>query len=250
MTALFSTEGIEAVCRLAASASALVFDLDGSLAPLPNGSDDARLAPATSARLQRLSRVWPVAVISGRQVADSTQRLGFKPQFLFGNHGAERAGVARPEALVRSLEPCRKQLRLRGEGLADRGIAIEDKGLSLALDYHRCADRDEARAWLDSMVAGWGPGLRATHGHSVLNVTPQAAPDKGDALLEVMRECGASQALVVGDDGNDEAALERSPPGSVSVRIGPPEVLTQARFRLARQSQVESLITLLLALRR
>ena len=82
----------------------------------------------------------------------------------------------------------------------------------------------------------------------MLNVTPAAAPHKGDALLSVMRHCGAERALVVGDDNNDEAAFACAPNGSVSVRIGPGDTPTQARFRLASQHQVQPLLARLLCL--
>ena len=74
--------------------------------------------------------------------------------------------------------------------------------------------------------------------------------EAADALLQSLRECGATAALVIGDDANDEPAFIKAPAGSVSIRIGSWAVATQARFRLSRQSQVDTLLHLLLALRR
>ena len=64
-----------------------------------------------------------------------------------------------------------------------------------------------------------------------------------------MHDCRAARALVVGDDVNDEAAFDKAPAGSVTVRIGPSQVPTRARFRLSAQPQIDRLLLMLLALR-
>ena len=245
---LASRSGQAALRRLGASPSLLAFDLDGTLAPLVPCRTDAAVPPDTAAHLEALARHWPVAVITGRGVADARERLGFAPRYLVGNHGAERQGRPMPQGLSRQLDPCRAWLRRHAGGLHMHGVEVEDKGLSLALHYGRLAAPEGAREWLDALIAPWGAGLRCSHGHRVLNVTPAAAPHKGDALLSLMRHCGAERALVVGDDNNDEAAFACAPNGSVSVRIGPGDAPTQARFRLASQHQVQPLLARLLCL--
>ncbi len=249
MARLFSHQGVAAVRRLAAGPSLLTFDLDGTLAPLVPRPADAKVSPRTAARLQALSCLWTVAVITGRAIEDAKTRLGFTPQYLFGNHGAERSGTAGSEEMLRDLEACRNELRRNVSELRERRIELEDKGLSLALHYRRADNPHATRLWLDCLVPALGAGITASHGHSVLNITPVDAPDKGDALLEIMRDCGASQALIIGDDINDESAFAKAPPGCVSIRIGPAEMPTRARFRLSFQSQVDLLLSLLLALR-
>lgn len=245
---LASHSGQAALRRLGASLSLLAFDLDGTLAPLVPCRTDAAVPPDTAAHLEALARSWPVAVITGRCVADARQRLGFVPRYLVGNHGAERQGRPMPLGLSRLLDACRALLQCHADGLHEHGVEVEDKGLSLALHYGRLAAPEGVREWLDALTAPLGSGVRRSHGHRVLNVTPAAAPHKGDALLSVMRHCGAERALVVGDDNNDEAAFACAPNGSVSVRIGPGDTPTRARFRLASQPQVQLLLDRLLCL--
>ena len=67
-----------------------------------------------------------------------------------------------------------------------------------------------------------------------------------DAMI---KSGSATKALVVGDDVNDEMAFEKAPAGSVTVRIGPSQVPTLARFRLSSQDRVNRLLSILLALR-
>ena len=130
-----------------------------------------------------------------------------------------------------------------------RWIILEDKGLSLALHYSLAPNIPMARAWLDALIEPVNEQICATFGHQVMNIIPANAPDKGDALLEIMHDCGAVKALVVGDDVNDEMAFEKAPAGSVTVRIGPSQVPTMARFRLSSQDRVDRLLSVLLALR-
>ena len=239
---LASRSGQAALRRLGPSRALLAFDLDGTLAPLVPCRADAAVPPDTAAHLQALALRWPVAVITGRCVADARERLGFAPRYLLGNHGAERQGYPMAQGLHRQLDPCRAVLQRHADALRQQGVELEDKGLSLALHYGNLAAPEATRDWLDALLAPWCAGLRRGHGHRVLNVSPVAAPHKGDALLSVMRHCGAERALVIGDDSNDEAAFACAPNGSVSVRIGPGDTPTQARFRLASQQQVQPLL--------
>ena len=249
MTAsLFSPQGLRALRRLSHRHALLAFDLDGTLAPLVMRPSDAAVSRITAARLQALARRWPVAVITGRAVADARLRLGFEPRFLVGNHGAERAGSTSFPAPHHALAGCREQARQWAQVFDERGVDVEDKGASLAWHYRRSADVASVRRWLASLIAAHGPGIAAAHGHSVLNITPSNAPNKGDALVQLMHECGAPNALIVGDDVNDEPAFARAGAGCVSVRIAPVDTSSCARFRLGAQSQVNALLSQLLSL--
>ena len=249
MAGLFSPHGLLSVCRLAATPSVLAFDLDGTLAPLVPLAADAKVPANTAAHLKALSRVWPLGVITGRAIDDARARLGFTPRYLFGNHGAERENTPASQVLKARLDPCREHFRRHKAAMQARWIVLEDKGLSLALHYSLAPNVPMARAWLDALIEPVSEQVCASYGHYVLNILPANAPDKGDALLEIMHDCKAVKALVVGDDVNDEMAFEKAPAGSVTVRIGPPQVPTMARFRLSSQNQVNRLLSILLALR-
>lgn len=250
MQDLFSPAGRCGLAALAAGRSLLAFDLDGTLAPLVARPADARVASDTAARLRRLAARWPVAVLTGREIADAAHRLGFQPHYLYGNHGAQRPGESTLGRLHEGLDECRARLAAEFDTLRGRGIDVEDKSLSLALHYRAAADLQAARAWLDAFVATLEPALAATHGHCVLNLAPLGAADKGDALLDILHDCGAAASLVIGDDTNDEPAFARAPPPSVSVRIAPAGTPTCARFSLPHQGHVDALLDLLLTLRR
>lgn len=247
---VFSPAGRAGLAALATGRSLLAFDLDGTLAPLAAHPAEARVSSDTAARLRTLAARWPVAVLTGREITDAAHRLGFQPHYLFGNHGAQRPGESARGKLHERLDECRARLAAEFDTLRARGIDVEDKGLSLALHYRGAANPPAARAWLDAFAAKLEPALAATHGHCVLNLAPAGAADKGDALLDILHDCGAAASLVIGDDSNDEPAFARAPPSSVSVRIGPAGTPTCARFSLPHQGHVDALLDLLLTLRR
>ncbi len=239
---LWTPQGRVALALLQPGQSLLAFDFDGTLARLVDDPDQVRVPTPWLAWLRILARRWPVAVLSGRALADLQGRLRFEPRFLVGNHGAETHDSADHGVLSAALDPARQTLRQQAGRLAALGVTVEDKSLSLALHYRRAADPDAARRALQRLLPH-DARVRVEPGHRVLNLLPAAAPDKGDALRAAMASCGATRALVVGDDANDEAAFAKAPSGSVTVRIGPRGALpSEARFGLASQAGVGRLL--------
>jgi trehalose 6-phosphate phosphatase len=262
---LYSPEGLAALNRLFSAPALMAFDFDGTLAPICTDPDGVRIRPSWGALLQRINQHWPLAVISGRRLADLKHRLGFEPAFVAGNHGAESvAPSATPttpttsatsatstsatstiSTISNSLDSARRLLASRCEALQALGIEVEDKGLSLAVHYRRSSRAVDAAACAAQLLATLPSALAVSHGKAVFNITVRAAPDKGDALVRAMRLCDVEQALYVGDDVNDEPAFAAAPPTSVTVRIGNPRLPTQARFALATHHQMGPLLRML-----
>ena len=249
MRHLFSFEGLFCLRHLAMTPSALIFDFDGTLAPIVSHHQDAEVPEQTAAQLQALSRLWPVAIVTGRSVENVKKKLGFTPDFLFGNHGAECADQPAARHLNEKLNACRKYLFAHAPLLAARKVSVEDKGLSLALHYRQSDNPEGIRAWLHELMGSVSKDFVLSDGHMVMNILLIHAPDKGDALQAILQASGVTNALVVGDDENDEAAFAKAPKQAVTVRIGPPGVYSRARFRLSGQYQISALLTILLNLK-
>lgn len=242
---LFSPQGLLSIQRLATRPSALIFDFDGTLAPIVPHRNDAKIPAQTAAHLMVLSRSWPVAVVTGRSVEDAQKRLGFTPDYLFGNHGSERAGHPALDTLDAGLNKCRTLLSEHALALTARKVSVEDKGLSLALHYRQCDDPVGTSIWLEELLQSIAKDTAVTGGHMVINVLPTRAADKGDALLTILQESSAETALVVGDDENDEAAFLKAPENALTVRIGLHGTCSHARFNLSGQHQISALLSIL-----
>ena len=271
---LFGPAGRAALTRLAEAPALLSFDLDGTLAPIVAQRDEARVAAPTATLMRALAQRWPVAVVTGRHIDDAAGRLGFTPRWLWGCHGAQRsvngfdaapdARCGRPirpdsDSLQLALDHCREHLAQHAASLHARRVEVEDKGLTIALHYRHADAAGTVVAWLDGLMAPVtrpgapcvrGPELRAEHGHRVLNLSAANAPDKGDALLDLLAQGRVDRALVIGDDANDEPAFEKAPTGCVTIRIAPLATPTRARLRISSQTRVDALLRILLSLRR
>ncbi len=63
---------------------------------------------------------------------------------------------------------------------------MEDKGLSLALHYRLARDPELARQTIRRCLADLPNDLASFGGKCVVNVIQRHAPDKGDAMVELL----------------------------------------------------------------
>jgi trehalose 6-phosphate phosphatase len=248
MAPILGPDGLAAVGGLLRGTPLLAFDFDGTLAPIVARPQSARVPPAVARRLDRLARHLPVAIVTGRSVADVSARLGFEPRFVVGSHGAEDVQSAEMQQARRAaLEGVRRQLQVHAATLAEHGVAVEDKGLSLALHYRCARDREAAREAIERLLKPGDPQLRIFGGKMVVNVMAADAPDKADAVRALLARTGADRAFFAGDDVNDEAVFEAAPPDWVTVRVGLDAPLSRARFFLGAATEMPLLLDHMLA---
>ena len=249
MRHLFTPDGEQALQAVMRLHPILAFDFDGTLAPIVARPDEAVVPEAVSRGLAQLARWLPVAVITGRSVADVRPRLGFDPHCVIGNHGAEDPLVGPPPAASQALDALRRRIVARAQGLTDAGVAVEDKQLSLALHYREASDAGAALVCIESLLQGIEPALKRFGGKCVVNVVETAAPDKGAALAALVRRSSAGAAVFVGDDVNDEAVFLRAEPHWLTVRIGRDDPLSRAMFFLDSDAELVLVLQRMLALR-
>jgi trehalose 6-phosphate phosphatase len=199
------------------------FDFDGTLAPIVKEPSRASIPSAVLRRLIALSEHTPVAVISGRSVADVSLRLDFLPEFVVGNHGIEglpgwEPNAGRLQALCLDWEQQLKRA-MTDRTLFDGGIWIENKSYSLSVHYRMVRNRAEAEERLLKLFASLTPSAHVVVGKCVFNLLPPDAPDKGSALARLCEVSGAPSAIYVGDDVTDEDVFRMRRQDWLTVRI-------------------------------
>ncbi|OGB02564.1 MAG: trehalose-phosphatase [Burkholderiales bacterium RIFCSPHIGHO2_12_FULL_69_20] len=249
MQHLFSPDGEAALAAVMRLRPLMAFDFDGTLAPIVARPDDARISQAVGQRLRALAARLPVAIITGRSVADVRERLGFEPPFVIGNHGAEdpgdAAGTARRSAALAGL---RDALQRQAGALAAAGVTVEDKGLSIAMHYRLSRERERAQALIAELLAPVQATLHVFGGKMVVNAMAADAPDKAHAVLSLVQRSGAAAAFFAGDDVNDESVFIAAPPHWLTLRIGRDDPGSRARFGLDGPQEMALLLERILAL--
>ena len=246
---LLGPQGLAALTVLVRSPALFAFDFDGTLAPIRPRPDDVHVSATIALRLEKLARVRPVAIVTGRQIADVRERLGFTPSWIIGNHGAEDEGD--PEAATRAfhaLDALRERLRARGAGLAGAGVLLEDKGQSLALHFRTAPDRAAASTLIEDVLAGFTSTLHVFGGKLVYNAVAADAPDKAVAVQRLIARAGVQAAFFAGDDVNDEPVFMAAQPGWVTVRIGCERRESAARFCVDGPHEMAGVLDRILAL--
>jgi trehalose 6-phosphate phosphatase len=223
--------------------TALVFDVDGTLAPIAPRPELAAVPPATKAELARLAgRYLLVACVSGRAGEDARRLVGVDGIEFVGNHGLE-------------LDPDAARLAEAVARFRDAvGLPVEDKVLSLTYHYREAEDEAAAVAELEQVAErARAAGLDARWGRKVLEVRPPVETHKGTAVRTLLERSGASLGLYAGDDTTDldafaglaDAALEHAVRVAVSSDEGPEELRAAADLVVGSPDELAALLRLL-----
>lgn len=218
MQSLFGEEGMRRLEQFIQSGILCAFDFDGTLAPIVDRPDQAKLPAEIRLRLIALVDRAPVAVITGRSVPDIGMRLGFTPTYVVGNHGLEGVpGWTQRGDDYRAL--CRAWGRQLEQILHEPGIEIEDKFYSLSVHYRHALDPDSAASRLRARLAQLTPAPRIVDGKYVFNLLPENGANKGQAIERLIEISAAPGAIYVGDDITDEDVFRLRRSDVLSIRI-------------------------------
>jgi trehalose 6-phosphate phosphatase len=200
------------------SRAGIFLDVDGTLAPIVERAEDARVPQATVDALERLSgRYACVACVSGRAAADARRLVGLDSITYAGSHGAELLLPGEDEAEVApAFAEWAPRVREFVESRELGDLRVEQKGAIVALHW-RGAEDEEARA---REIADEANGFITHWGRKVLEIRPPVEVNKGVAVTELIRRHDLRAGLFAGDDVTDLdgfAALEALP---AAVRVG------------------------------
>ncbi len=173
--------------------AAVLLDVDGTLAPIVERAEDARVPDETREEVARLAgRYALVACVSGRPGAEVERMLSVQGVAIVGEHGLELA----PEA-----QRWAETIAAFASGV---DWPAERKPLSLSFHFRRADDEAAARAYLQRVAeAAEREGLVPRWGRMVLEVRPPVAADKGTAVRALVTRAGVDRALYAGDDTTD-----------------------------------------------
>ncbi|HMS73283.1 MAG TPA: trehalose-phosphatase [Baekduia sp.] len=179
----------------APSRSAVLLDVDGTLAPIVRQADDAHVPQLTREPLKLIAREYGlVACVSGRRAAVARRIVSLGTMAYVGNHGAELlpAGTAEP-VVVPEAARYRAQVQkfakavLQGELAPRVRIRGEDKSAIYAFHWRGAPDEQAALdAARQIAAAAESEGLWVHWGRKVLEVRPPVPLTKGTGVSDLL----------------------------------------------------------------
>ncbi len=231
---------------------AVFLDYDGTLTPIVERPEDAKLSDEMRAVVRDLAGELTVAVVSGRDRRDVQRLVKIDELVYAGSHGFDirgPEGMAIEHEVGRDVGPELDEAERELHELTDsiEGAQIERKTYSIAVHYRRVAEGDQAdvESAVDRVLERV-EGLRKSSGKKVWEVQPDLDWHKGKAVLWLCEALGvdtrASAPVYIGDDVTDEDAFREIEAGETPLGVGivvdETERETAARFRLRDVGEV------------
>jgi trehalose 6-phosphate phosphatase len=245
-------DGLQALDVVTGRHPAVFFDFDGTLSDIVENPDSAQLVEGAAEALTSLTVQCPVAILSGRDLADVRQRIGLPGIWYAGSHGFELTGPdgahhenAEAAASIPMLEEAAVEL-------ADQlghipGVVVEHKRFGVAVHYRKAARDRVGEVAAAVRSAGQRTALRVTTGREVIELRPDVDWDKGKTLRWVLdhirhdEQPGPLFPIYLGDDITDEDAFDAVHDDGVAIVVRHTEDgdrATAANYALDNPEQV------------
>jgi len=193
------TEQLDAFVGAAESAGILL-DVDGTLSPIAERPELARLVTGTDAVLSRLvERYRVVAAISGRTQDQLERLVDVDGVRLIGSYGLRPGSV--PADLIAVVLAAADQVE---------GAWMETKGATIAVHYRATPDAASAGRELEQRMGEIADQaeMALLSGKHVVELVPAGFPLKEGAVERIIESDALHAALYAGDDIADLLAFE------------------------------------------
>jgi len=212
--------------------SVLMFDFDGTLAAIVKHPKHVALKIVTKNLLGSVSKYFPVAIISGRELEDIEKMVGLPNLIYAGNHGMEwkidgKYDDAKINPIIKNkIAEKEKFFRLLYKKYS--GVEVRDKRMTLAIHYRSLDKKLIKKFTKETNEALSSTDIQeyflAVKGKKVVELFPKIEWNKGYFAKFILagiekRKKTKVTPLYVGDDTSDEHAYEKLQKG-VTVRVG------------------------------
>ncbi len=202
-------------------------DFDGTLSDIVPDPDNAVLVDGAAEALAQIAADCPVAILSGRDLADVRRRAGVPGLWYAGSHGFELVAPdgtlhqnGEAAAAVPVLERAAGELN---DTLARiSGVRVEHKRFAVAIHYRDVDPDDLGDVVASAHRLGQREHLRVTSGRKVIELRPNVDWDKGTTLNWIGDQIdgdGLPLPIYIGDDLTDEDAFDAVRAGGIGILV-------------------------------
>ena len=233
--------------KLVPGKSMMFLDFDGTLAPIVEHHGDAAISEEMRDLVNQLSKLYPVAVISGRGMADVKQRMNLPNLYYAGSHGYEISGPGgffKENGEAQKVLPLFDEIEplLRKELQHIKGVDFERKKFTLAIHYRQVQPQheQEVKEKVNVVLKNY-PKLTGAGGKKVIEIRPNIDWHKGKAVEFLKRELSDEEnpfSVYIGDDVTDEDAFREVQHG-LGILVGEHSENTFADYALENLEQVK-----------
>lgn len=225
-----------------------ILDYDGTLSPIVPDPDKASMSKEMEQALIKLAEATPVAVISGRDLADVESRVALKQLIYAGSHGLDMAGpdgLDIPEkvddATLASLHEAAENLTATLSSV--KGCLVESKKYAIAVHFRNVAE-EEVEKVKEAVLKELDKheDLKKGTGKKILELKPTIDWHKGKAVnwlfeaLDLTKETAIP--IFIGDDITDEDAFRSIHEEGIGILVGTHGEETAATFSLEDTEEV------------
>ncbi len=234
---------------LAPDDTALLLDLDGTLAAIVDRPGDAVVTASARRTLSRLRSALSgaVAIVSGRPIADVDRMLAPDRLPVAGIHGIERRDARgglhlsdvdydRLDAVIRALEE---------QTAHANGLLVEKKPGAVTLHYRARPDLGPDCERIVSALVDAHPGIVLLRGKMVFELKMNDRT-KAEAVRDFMTESPfrSRRPVYAGDDTTDEDAFQAVRAlGGIAIKVGDGD--TAAGYRVSGTAEFLGWLSLL-----
>jgi trehalose 6-phosphate phosphatase len=193
------------------TSSAVLLDIDGTLAPIVRHASDASVPEPTRLRLAELAtRYRLVACVSGRSAAVARQIVSIGSIAYVGNHGAELLRAGSTETIVdpdvAAWTPRIAAFAVAADTIALQKLRVrrEDKGAIVAFHWRGTPHEAAALVAVAEIEAqAQAIGFETRRGRKVLEIQPPVPISKGRGIHWLLADDPPAHGVYVGDDNTD-----------------------------------------------
>lgn len=225
------------------------FDYDGTLTPIVQQPDLAKISPEMKEIIRQLSLKYKLAIVSGRERKNLQTLVDIPGIFYAGDHGLDIIGpdisMIHPKAkkFLPLIQDISKSLDKSLSHIP--GVIVEKKKMSVAIHYRQVSKEDLSglKAPLKNILKENKEHIRLLKGKKVVEFLPNIEWNKGKAVSWILNILGLvwseHKIFYLGDDTTDEDAFRILRTRGTSILIAEKAEKSAADFRLSSPEEVK-----------